>query len=57
MKTAGIASKTLATLEEISNDIGEDAIKQKLQDDYSVSSVLDLKEDEAKFLISQFENK
>ena len=57
MKTAGIASKTLATLEEISNDIGEDVIKQKLQDDYSVSSVLDLKEDEAKFLISQFENK
>ena len=57
MKTAGIASKTLATLEEISKDIGEDKLKQKLQEDYSVTSVLDLKEDEAQFFISQFENK
>jgi hypothetical protein len=57
MKTAGIASKTLSTIEEISNDIGEDALKQKLQEDYSITSVLDLKEDEAKFLITQFENK
>ena len=57
MKTAGISSKTLSILEDISNDIGEDLLKQKLQEDYSVTSVLDLKEDEAKFLISQFENK
>ena len=31
-------------------------MKAKLQEDYSVTSVLDLKDDEAQFLIGQFEN-
>jgi hypothetical protein len=57
IKTAGIQADNLKILEEISKDMGEDKLKQKIQEDYSVSSVLDLKNDEASFLISQFENK
>ena len=57
VKTAGIQAQHLKVLEEISKDIGEDTLKQKIQEDYSVSSILDLKNDEASFLISQFENK
>mgnify|MGYP003133425175 FL=1 len=57
MKTAGVKSANLKTLEEIAKDIGEDTLKAKLQQDYGVVSVLDLKDDEAQFFIGQFENK
>ena len=57
IKTAGIQAENLKILEEISKDVGEDKLKEKIQEDYSVNSILDLKNDEATFLISQFENK
>ena len=57
MKTAGVKSANLKILEEIAQDIGEDTLKAKLQEDYGVVSVLDLKDDEAQFFIGQFENK
>ena len=56
LKTAGVKSANLKTLEEIAADVGEDVMKAKLHEDYSVVSVLDLKDDEAQFLIGQFEN-
>lgn len=56
VKTAGISSESLEKLEGLIEKFDENKVKKVLQDDYSVSSVLDLKDDEAKFLIKQMEN-
>lgn len=50
--TAGITGDNLAILQKLSVDYGGPKLKEKLKDDYSVDSFFDLKNDEAKLLIS-----
>jgi|APSaa5957512622_1039677.scaffolds.fasta_scaffold00050_24 hypothetical protein len=52
LKTAGVQAGTLMALEKITKKVGEKATKKRLATDYSVNSVLDLKEDEAILLIN-----
>jgi len=52
IKTAGVQGPTLAKLEKVATSVGEDTVKAKLKADYMVDSVLDLREDEAKLLIT-----
>tara|TARA_Y100000004_G_C8951534_1_gene428741 strand:+ start:1581 stop:2507 length:927 start_codon:yes stop_codon:yes gene_type:complete len=52
IKTAGVSGATLAKLEKVTASVGEDKVKEKLKADYMIDSVLDLREDEAKLLLS-----
>lgn len=51
VKTAGITSETLGEILKVSKTVGEEKIKTKLMDDFSISSLLDLNEDEGKLFL------
>ncbi len=51
IKTAGITAETLEEI--LALGIDEDKIMAKIQEDYSVDSLLDLKDDEAKLLLNE----
>ena len=53
IKTAGVDAKQLEHIENIMESVGEKRIREILQNDYFVDSVLDLKTDEADLLIKQ----
>lgn len=50
--TAGITGDTLTKLMKLTNSMAENQLKDKLNEDYSVQSLLDLREDEASLLIT-----
>jgi hypothetical protein len=50
--TAGITGDTLTKLMKLTKDMTETQLRDKLNDDYSVQSLLDLREDEAQMLIT-----
>jgi hypothetical protein len=56
-KTAGITAETLALITAEIADTNEHVIKEKLNDDYSVVSLLDLREDEAQLFLKDITNK
>ena len=49
--TSGISADQIKELQTISKAIGEETFSQKLQTDFMVTSVLDLKKDEASAFI------
>lgn len=53
--TAGVSAETLAKLKEIieHTQMDENELRSRLLDDYSVGSLLDLKEDEARLLLNE----
>jgi hypothetical protein len=55
--TAGITAETLTKLREIIPHFEERELKDKLTEDYFVSSLLDLKEDEAKQFLADLQTK
>jgi hypothetical protein len=56
IKTAGITAETLTAIKEAVTGLNENDIREKLNDDYSVQSFLDLREDEAKLLLKDLTN-
>lgn len=52
IKTAGVKGSTLDELKKLTEEKGDDTVKQILKNDFFVSSPLDLKEDEAQLLIN-----
>ena len=56
IKTAGVTAKALEHIEKLVKDMTEDDLKDKLLDDYLVSSLLDLRQDEATELIKELKN-
>jgi DNA-binding ferritin-like protein (Dps family) len=55
--TAGITADTLAKLREVIPHFEERELKDKLSEDYFVSSLLDLKEDEARQFLTDLQSK
>ena len=51
LMTAGITAPQIKTLQKLAKELGEEVFSGMLQTDYMISSVLDLKEDEADTLI------
>ena len=56
LKTAGITADTLTAIKDAIADMDETKIKEKLNDDYSVQSLLDLREDEAQLFLKDITN-
>jgi len=54
--TAGIVGDTLTKLMKATNGMAETQLRDKLNDDYSVQSLLDLREDEAQMLLKDLTN-
>lgn len=50
--SAGVTGDTLTKLMKLTSSMSEVALKDKLNEDYSVQSLLDLREDEAQMLVS-----
>jgi hypothetical protein len=55
--TAGVTAETLRALIEVTKGTNETALRDKLNDEYSVQSLLDLREDEAKMLLTDLQPK
>lgn len=55
-KTAGITADTLSKISDAISDKDEAKIKEKLNEDYSVQSLLDLREDEAQLFLKDITN-
>lgn len=54
--TAGVSGATLLSLHTATKKIPESELRDKLNEEYSVQSLLDLREDEAKMLLSELTN-
>lgn len=53
--TAGVTEPTLKALADLTKKMNENDLRDKLNDEYSVQSLLDLREDEAKMLLSELQ--
>lgn len=56
IKTAGVTAKTLSEIKELISSMKEEDVINKLNDDYSVQSLLDLREDEAQLFLRDITN-
>jgi hypothetical protein len=56
INTAGITEAQLTTLSNLVGVVGEGKVKEKLQQDYGVNSMFDLREDEANLFIEDLKN-
>lgn len=54
--TAGITAITLKNLVDATKNINENELRDKLNEEYSVQSLLDLREDEGKMLFNDLQN-
>ena len=57
IKTAGVTSETLSALAKVADEVGESVISVRLKDEFMVDSLLDLKEDEAKYFLKELQTK
>jgi hypothetical protein len=57
LKTAGVKADTLEKIEDAASGLDQKDLKKKLKADYMVTSVLDLKQDEAELLLSDLTTK
>lgn len=55
INTAGITAENLEKIAALTEKLGEAAVRDKLKEDYSADSILDLKNDEANLFISDLE--
>lgn len=56
VNTAGIEAESISNIRALIADLSEDIVAEKLMSDYQVTSILDLKEDEAKLFIADLES-
>ena len=56
VKTAGVTGVTLVAITDAMDGMDENKIKEKLNDDYSVQSLLDLREDEAQLFLKDLKS-
>ena len=55
--TAGVTATTLTALVDITKKLNENELRDKLNEEYSVQSLLDLREDEAKMFLADVQTK